>query len=576
MERYDSRPGPGGRDVVRVPYRGPALLAHSMYNKSTAFTPEERETFGLQGLLPSAVSTMDQQARRVYGNIVRKTDALERYIGLAALHDRNEILFFRVLADHLEEFLPIVYTPTVGRACQEFSRIFRRAHGLWITPDHRGRVRAVLRDAPFADVRLIVATDNESILGLGDQGAGGMAIPVGKLALYTAAAGIHPAQTLPISLDVGTENQALLEDDLYLGWRHPRLRGDPYDTLVDEFVQAVREVFPRALLQWEDFRKGNAVALLERYRGQLPSFNDDMQGTSAMVLAGVLAAGRAAGTPLRDQRVLILGAGAAGVGVARLLQTALRDAGLTGDALFRALALVDMQGLLVDDVPVEAFRQGLAWPSAMARAAGLTPDTPQDLLDVVNAIRPTVLIGVSGAAGAFREDVVRAMGRHVERPAIFPLSNPTSQAEATPSDVLRWTEGRALVASGSPFDPVTFGGRTVRIGQGNNAFIFPGVGLGTLVAQASRITDGMFAAAAARLAEEVSPADLAAGSLFPPVSDLRRVTGGIAEAVVRRAAIDGVGRVLAEEEIAGAVAASRWEPAYPLLEPAHPVLEPAS
>ncbi len=568
MERYESRVGPDGRAVVRVPWRGPALLAHSMYNKSTAFTREERETFGLNGLLPSAVSTMEQQARRVYGNIVRKTDALERYIGLAALHDRNEILFFRVLADHLEEFLPIVYTPTVGRACQEYSRIFRRAHGLWITPEHRGRVREVLADAPFEDVRLIVVTDNESILGLGDQGAGGMAIPVGKLALYTAAAGIHPAHTLPISLDVGTDNQALLDDDLYLGWRHPRLRGDAYDALVDEFVEGVRSLFPRALLQWEDFRKGNAVALLERHRDRLPSFNDDMQGTAAMAAAGVLASGRASGTAPPDQRVVILGAGAAGVGIARLLQSALRAAGVEGEALFRALALVDIQGLLLEEPAIEPFRRGLGWPAELARQAGLRPGGPQDLLAIVRALRPTVLIGVSGAAGAFREEVVRAMAEAVERPAIFPLSNPTSQAEATPGDLLRWTDGRALVAAGSPFDPVSIGGRTVRIGQGNNAFIFPGVGLGTLVAEARTVTDGMFAAAAARLAELVSAEDLAAGSLFPPVSQLRRVTTQVAEAVVRQVLSQGNGRALRDDEVAPAVAAMQWEPAYPVLEPA--------
>jgi malate dehydrogenase (oxaloacetate-decarboxylating) len=567
MERYESRRGPDGRAVVRVPYRGSALLAHFMYNKSTAFTREERETFGLHGLLPHAVSTMEQQARRVYGNIVRKTEALERYIGLAALHDRNEILFFRVLVDHLEEFLPIVYTPTVGRACQEYSRIFRRAHGLWITPEHRGRVREVLADAPFDDVRLIVATDNESILGLGDQGAGGMAIPVGKLALYTAAAGIHPVHTLPVSLDVGTDNQALLDDDLYLGWRHPRLRGAPYDSLVDEFVEGVRALFPRALLQWEDFRKGNAVALLERYRDRLPSFNDDMQGTAAMAAAGVLASGRASGTAPRDQRILILGAGAAGVGIARLLQSALRATGLQDEALFRALGLVDIQGLLVDQPDMEPFRRGLGWPAELVRQAGLRPGEPQDLLEIVRALRPTVLIGVSGAAGAFREEVVRAMAAAVERPAVFPLSNPTSQAEATPADVLRWTEGRALVASGSPFDPVSIGGRTVRIGQGNNAFIFPGVGLGTLVAEARTVTNGMFAAAAARLAELVSADDLAAGSLFPPVSDLRRVTTHVAEAVVRQAMSEGNARALPEDEVATAIAAMQWEPAYPALEP---------
>jgi malic enzyme len=567
MERYDARRDAQGRTVVRVPHRGPALLAHSMYNKSTAFSREERDLFSLTGLLPQAVSTMDQQARRVYENIARKTDPLERYIGLAALHDRNEILFFRVLCDHLEEFLPIVYTPTVGRACQEFSRIFRKARGLWITPEHRGRIAQVLGDAAFDDVRLIVATDNESILGLGDQGAGGMAIPVGKLALYTAAAGIHPVQTLPISLDVGTDNRALLEDDLYLGWRQPRLRGEAYVALVDEFVQAVRTCFPKALLQWEDFRQGTAVDLLERYRETLPSFNDDIQGTAAMALAGILAAARALGTALADQRVVIVGAGAAGTGIARLLRSALAAAGLAGEALFHALALVDRDGLVTESDASEPFRRGLGWPAELARAAGLPPGIPHDLRDVVDAVRPTVLIGVSGATGAFREDVVRAMRAHVPRPAIFPLSNPTSQAEATPGDVLRWTDGDALVASGSPFEPVTVAGRTVRVGQGNNAFIFPGVGLGALVAHARVVSDGMFAAAAARLSELVAPADLAAGSLFPPIADLRRITGDIARAVVIAARTEGVCPP-SDEDADAAVGRWRWEPQYPRFEPA--------
>jgi malic enzyme len=540
-----------------------------MYNKSTAFTEEERQAFGLGGLLPSAVSSMEQQARRAYGNLARKTDALERYIGLAALQDRNEHLFYRVLLDHLEELVPIVYTPTVGRACQEFSRIFRRARGLWITPEHQGRVHEALGNAPFEDVRLIVVTDNQSILGLGDQGAGGMPIPVGKLALYTAAAGIHPAQTLPVSLDVGTDNPALLADELYLGWRHPRLHGPRYEALVEEFVEAVRRRFPRAVLQWEDFSKGNAFALLERYRRVLPSFNDDIQGTAAVALAGVLSASRAAGTPLAAQRIVILGAGAAGVGIGRLLREALRRAGVSAAALTEAIAVLDSHGLVLAGAggAPDAYRRELAWPAALAERHGLGGAGPRDLLAVVRQLRPTVLIGVSGAAGAFSEPIVREMARHVERPVVFPMSNPTSQAEATPEDVLAWTEGRALVATGSPFPPVAGPGGPVRIGQGNNAFIFPGLGLGALVAGAREVTEGMFMAAASRLAEIVRVEDAANGSLFPPVALLRPVTAEIAVAVARGARDAGVGRPLDDAALDASVRAAMWEPVYPVLEP---------
>jgi malate dehydrogenase (oxaloacetate-decarboxylating) len=565
MERYHIEADDAGSRVA-VPYRGPQLLSHPMYNKSTAFTRAERTAFGLDGLLPDVISTMAMQAERVHGNIVRKADPVERYIGLAALQDRNEHLFYRVLVDHLEEYLPIVYTPTVGRACQMYSRIFRRARGLWITPRHRGHIREALGNAPFADVRLIVATDNESILGLGDQGAGGMGIPIGKLALYTAAAGIHPAQTLPISLDVGTDNQELLDDDLYIGWRGRRLRGDEYHSLVDEFVSAVRERFPKALLQWEDFRRGTAFALLDRYRKVLPSFNDDIQGTAAMALAGILAASRLLGLPIARHRIVILGAGAAGVGIARLLCGALQRAGLQGAELRRAVALLDEHGLVVEgEGPTEDYRRALAWPHELAAAAGLRPG--HDLLAVVRALTPTVLIGVSGATGAFTETVVREMAARVERPLVFPLSNPTSQAEASPEDVLRWTDGRALVATGSPFPTVVHGGRTRRVGQGNNVFIFPGVGLGALVAEAREVTDGMFRAAAERLADELRPEDLEAGALYPPISTLRRLTGHIAEAVVRQARADGVARDTPGDDVAQRVADAMWDPAYVRLVP---------
>lgn len=541
--------------------RGTTLLHDAMDNKGTAFTREERATLGLEGLLPAAVNTIEQQARRVVENLARKTDPLEKYIGLASLHDRNEPLFYRVLCDHLEEYLPIVYTPTVGRACQEFSHIFRSARGLWITPDHQGRIDAVLANAPFDDVRLLVVTDNERILGLGDQGAGGMGIPVGKVTLYTAAAGIHPSQTLPISLDVGTDNRALLDDDLYLGWRHPRLRGDAYDAIVDEFVAAVRERFPTALLQWEDFKKQNAFNLLDRYRKTLPSFNDDIQGTGACVVAGILAASRMTGTPFARQRVLVLGAGAAGIGIARQLHEAFVGVGLKGDALTRAIAIVEITGLLArDGQPLDEFQWPFAWPPALA--AGLGGGAGTSLEAIVPRLAPTVLVGVCGQGGAFTERVVRAMAASVERPVILPLSNPTKQCEAAPADLLAWTDGRALVATGSLFEPVTRGGRSFRVGQSNNAFIFPGVGLGALVSEAREVSDGMFRAAAECLAGLVSDADLDAGSLFPPVRDLRCVAARIAEAVARAARDEGVGLPLSDAAIAAAVAAAQWDPSY--------------
>ena len=544
-----------------VPHRSSHLLSEPMYNKGSAFTSEERGALGLEGLLPAGVNTIEQQAARVLENLARKRDPLETYIGLASLQDRNEHLFYRVLCDHLEEFLPIVYTPTVGRACQEFSHIFRRARGLWITPAHRGRIDAVLGNAPFGDVRLIVVTDNERILGLGDQGAGGMGIPIGKCTLYSAAAGIHPAATLPVSLDVGTDNRALLADDLYLGWRHPRLRGREYAELVDEFVMAVRRRFPRALLQWEDFKKQNAFDLLDRYRGALPSFNDDIQGTGACVLAGLLAAGRATGRALARERVLILGAGAAGIGVARVLRDAFLRAGLTGAALTRALAIVEITGLLVrDGQPLDVFQRPFAWPPHVAAGAGVKPG--DDLETIVRTLRPTALVGVCGQGGAFTKSVVQALGESVDRPLVLPLSNPTNQCEATPADVMDWSAGRALIATGSPFPPVTYAGRTLRVGQSNNAFIFPGIGLGALVAEAREVTDGMCLAAAECLAGLVSDADLADGSLYPPIRDLRHVAGRIAEAVVRAARDDGVGRHLDDAAIPEAVAAARWEPCY--------------
>ncbi len=555
-----------GRFELEVPYRGAELIDQPMYNKSTAFTVEERKTFALDGLLPDRVSTMGLQARRVYGNIVRKSEPIERYIGLAALQDRNEHLFYRVLLDNLEEFLPIVYTPTVGQAALEFSHIFRRARGTWITPEHRGRVKEVLANNPFSDVRLIVVTDNQAILGIGDQGAGGMVIPVGKLAIYSAAAGIHPASTLPVSLDIGTDNEELLKDDLYLGWRKPRLRGDEYFDLIEEFVQAVTELYPRALLQWEDFRNENAHELLHRYRGRLLSFNDDIQGTGAMALAGILAAGRLTGTPLTDHRILIVGAGAAGGGIASQLRATLAAEGLSGEDLTRAVAVLDSRGpLLAGRDDLTGIKPTLAWPDELAASAGL--ESGNSLAQIIAGYRPTVLIGTSGRPGMFTEEVIRTMAAHAERPLIFPFSNPNRLSEAEPADLVGWTDGAALIATGSPFDPVVHEGAEHRIGQGNNAFVFPGIGLGALVAEAGEVTDAMFTAAAMALAESVSEQELASFALYPSVSRLREVTRAVAIAVVARASADGIGRAFEGETIAAAVDDFMWEPEYPVLVP---------
>ncbi len=555
-----------GTVTAEVAKRGRDVLRDPLINKGSAFTPRERTELRLEGLLPPGLVNIDQQLDREVDSLKHTEHPLGKYVELADLQDRNETLFFRLLLDRLEELMPIVYTPTVGSASRNFSHIFRRGRGRWITPEHRGRIVDVLRQIK-ADIRLIVVTDNERILGLGDLGAGGMSIPIGKLALYTAAAGLHPTRTLPISLDVGTDNAALLDDPKYLGWRHSRLRGQLYDELVDEFVQAVRECYPNAILQWEDFKKANAFDLLHRYREVLPSFNDDIQGTAAIALAGILAACRATGTPLREQRVAILGAGAAGAGIAGLLRDALANEGLEGDELIARVAMLDSGGLLVDSRPgLDAHKRAFAWPAPITASFGLTDDPPPGLERVVEQYKPTVLIGTTGQPGAFTKPIVRKMADSVERPAIFPFSNPTKKSEATPEDIFAWTAGRALVATGSPFPPVQIEDRLVNVSQGNNVYIFPGVGLGALAVSARTISDSMFAAAATALAAQVTDADLAAGALYPPVSQLRQVTCKIAEEVARAAVDDGVAD-MPEEGIPGAVASWIWDPVYPTIKP---------
>ena len=568
MNRFDLFTDTAGRPALRVSLRGQALMRQSLLNKGTGFPPAERAAFGLEGLLPSQHISMAMQARRIYASISGYDDPLEKYVELAALQDRNEHLFYRVLCDHLEEFMPIVYTPTVGLATRRFSAVFRRGRGVWITPDFEGRIAEVLRSAAhWEGTKLLVVTDNESILGIGDQGAGGMAISIGKLALYCAGGGIHPAQTLPVSLDVGTDNETLLNDEQYVGWHEPRLRGEAYAALVEEFVDAVREVFPGALVQWEDFRKDNALRILDRYRSRVLSFNDDIQGTGGVALAGVLSAMRASGGRLTDQRVVIHGAGAAGLGIYRQLRGALVDAGVEQRALPRALAVLDTGGLLIAERPArDEYKREMAWPAGLAREYGL--DDARDLAAVVGAFRPTVLIGISGQAGAFDEGVVRTMAKHCARPVVFPFSNPTDNTEATPADLLRWSDGRAVVATGSPFDPVDVGGRRVRIGQGNNVFIFPGVGIGSLLVHATVVTDGMFGAAARALAACVSDAEIASGLLFPAMTRLREVSRSVAEAVMRQAGAEGVGDELTDAQIEERLAAAQWEPEYPAFVPA--------
>lgn len=486
-------------------------------------------------------------------------DPLEKHFGLTALQDRSEPLFYRVLEDHLEELLPIVYAPTAGQACREHSRIFRRPRGLWITPDHRGRVAEVLANAPTPDIRLVVATDNERVPGLGDQGAGGMAMAIGKVALYTAAAGIHPTGTLPISLDVGTDDASLLDDELYVGWREPRLRGEPYFTLVDELVSAIRQRFPRAVLQWEGLGRENAFAVLERHRNTIPSFNDRIQGTGAVGLAAILAATRVTHVPLRDQRVVIVGAGARGVGTARAIRDGLTKAGLDGDRLRRAIALVDRQGLLVEGTAVEEFQRPFAWSIPLAESSGLGRG-PRDLGAVVRALRPTVIIGACGQPGVLREGFVRLMATHVPRPVVLVLSGPGGRPEARPEDVLAWTQGRALVATANPFAPGVYSGHPSNVAQANNAFVFPGIGLGALVAEARAVTDSMFTAAAESLAAALSDSDLETGALLPPLLGLRTIAARVAEAVVREARGAGLGRWIEDEDIPAAVQGAMWRP----------------
>jgi malate dehydrogenase (oxaloacetate-decarboxylating) len=542
------------------PPSGREVLENPLLNKGSAFSEGERRSLGLLGLLPPHVSTPDEQLARAYENFQRKTSDLERYVFLASLQDRNETLFYMLLQRHLTEMMPIVYTPTVGEGCRSYSHIYRRPRGLFISYPQLQEIDAILANAPVVDPDVIVVTDGERILGLGDLGVGGMGIPVGKLTLYTVCAGIHPATTLPILLDVGTNNEELLRDPLYLGWRHARVTGDGYDAFIDAFVQAIKRRFPRVLLQWEDFSKGNAARLLARYRDELCTFNDDIQGTGAVTLAGLLVATRQRAERLAEQRVVILGAGSSAIGISDQIAAAMKAEG-TSDAQARSrIWLVDSHGLVHDGRPsLEASKAPYA--RAAHELVSWNAAGPVGLEEVVWRVQPTVLIGTSAHAGAFTERIVRTMASAVERPIIFPLSNPTSRSEATPQDLLAWTDGRAIVATGSPFPAARHDGRTIRIGQCNNAFIFPGVGLGVVAGGARRITNQMFVAAARALARW-SPASTW-DALYPPLEAVRAVSRGVALAVARQAQCDGVAEPASPGALEEQIDAKMWQPAYP-------------
>ncbi len=531
---------------------GSDLLFHPSTNKSTAFTLEERRRLGLRGLLPAQVSTMERQKERVLESLRRKAYDIERYIALRALQDRNERLFYRTLIDHIDELMPIVYTPTVGQACREFAHIFRQPRGFYVTPSDRGEIRQNLDNWPEPDVRVVVVTDGERILGLGDLGANGMGIPIGKLALYTACAGIAPEHCLPVMLDVGTDNEELLADPLYLGVPERRARGESYDDLVDELISALQDKWPRALIQFEDFLTPNAYRLLRRYRDRVFCFNDDIQGTAAVALAGVYASTRISGLRFEDLRIMFLGAGSAATGIADLTAEALVAAGLSrGEAVGR-LSFVDLHGLLVAS---RADLQEHNLPYAQERAA-------MGFVDALRSVRPHVLIGATGAPGTFTREVIETMAEINDRPAIFALSNPTSRAECTAEQAYSWSAGRAIFASGSPFGSVDFEGRRYRPGQGNNAYIFPGVGLGAVACHATRVSEPMFLAAARALASQVTEARLDEGAIYPPLSEIRAVSAQIALAVAEQAYADGLARLPRPDDLHEHMRTQMYDPSY--------------
>ena len=540
----------GGRDYPT----GYSLMNNGLLNKGTAFSEAERDSLGMRGLLPPRVFTLEQQVKRALRNLRAKDNDLNKYIFLQALQNRNETLYYRIVLNHLEEMMPIVYTPTVGQACLEYGAIFRRPRGMWITIEDRGRVAEVLANWPQQDVRLIVVTDGERILGLGDLGALGMGIPIGKLALYTACAGVHPYYCLPITLDVGTNNQDLRDDEMYFGLDRPRARGAEYQEFIEEFVQAVQARFPGCLLQFEDFGNHNAFELLDRYRDRVCSFNDDIQGTASVALAGLLAASRLQGQPLTAQKLLFFGAGEAATGIGELVVAALCEEGLTESAARQCCWFFDSQGLIVNS------RSGL--PPQKQRFAHEAPPIG-DFLTAVKTLRPSGLIGAAGVPGVFTKEVVEAVAENHPRPVVFALSNPTSKAECTAEQAYQWSNGRAIFASGSPFPAVNYQGQTLVPGQGNNVYIFPGVGMGVLASACRVVTDEMFLAAARTLADLVTDAELAQGRVFPALTNIRQVSLKIAVAVAEIAHDRGLARVPRPADLTADIWSRMYQPEYP-------------
>jgi malate dehydrogenase (oxaloacetate-decarboxylating) len=549
--------------TVETALSGYELLNDPLLNKGTAFTEAERDAFELHGLLPPHVAELDYQVKRRLAAFRGLSRDIQKYVFLRGLQDSNETLFYALLTRNIEEMMPIVYTPTVGLGCQLFSSIFRKPRGLFLSLPHKDLIRRILGNPRFDKVEAIVVSDGERILGLGDQGAGGMGIPIGKLSLYTACAGLHPATTLPIILDVGTDNREHLADPLYIGWQHERVRGVAYDDFVATFVDAVRERWPHVLLHWEDFAIGNANRLLARYRDSLCTFNDDIQGTAAIAVGTLLSAINVTGVLLQEQRVAVLGAGSAGTGICALLLRAMLDAGMDASEARSRFYLVDRDGLLLEGMNGLAPFQA-PFAQSRDRVSAWTLELPGriGLADVVANVHPTVLIGTSGHAHAFAEPVVRAMADHVRRPVIFPLSNPTERSEATPQDLFAWTQGRAVIGTGSPFPPIKRNGATFRVDQTNNAYVYPGIGLGAIAARAGRISDEMFLAAARTIAD-LSPAKRdPQANLLAPLLELRKLSFHVAIAVAKQAQADGFAEPASDEKIAAAVRAKMWEPVY--------------